>query len=730
MRPTGSIVNIPLYDWRAIFTTNYDTLIEQSYEIRKRELTVYRSNFDFSPRGDHTETKLFKIHGSIDQDIVDGHQSRIIISAEDYDLAEKYREQLYDTLTLNATTANLLIIGHSFSDPDLKIVIDEALKRKREAKLQGKIYLLLYTKDENRSIIYESRGVIVCYGGLDEFFNEFSNKEKQPELSLALSDNPLDCVSSLRSTTTEVSHAIQHSTRDASRMFNGSPASYSDIQSGLTFEREVANQIEALLAQGEAPLVYLLGAAGAGKSTAARQVLTRLSHRGILCWEHKDDYRLSADKWQQVNSELIKRNQTGLLFIDDCHGHMHEVNKLVDGIVGKEGSALKLLLVSSKHAWNPRLKTAGIFTFGKGFTLNQLTKHEIVGLIDLLDREKEIKKLVEDTFLGFSRSERIRRLQERCSSDMFVCLKNLFSSDAIDNILLREYAELSDINQDIYRTVSAMESAGVRVHRQLVIRALGVAATSIAGILDGMSDIITEYSISEKEGIYSWRIRHGVVADIIAKYKYSDPDEAFALFEKIIDNLIPTYDIEIRTMRDICDMKGIGKLPTKEKQNQLFRKMISNAPGQRVPRHRLISNLLDLESFDQAETEIKIYERELRADSPIQRYKIYLLLRRAQHTPGLLIEDRAALILQAADFAEKGISLYKDDKNIYRSYCEVGLAYLRTTGKWSVYDDAMEEIKGLEERIQDPDITRIIGKIESIAHGYSKPKDKASAANG
>lgn len=30
VRPTGALLNLPLYNWKSIFTTNYDTLIEDS----------------------------------------------------------------------------------------------------------------------------------------------------------------------------------------------------------------------------------------------------------------------------------------------------------------------------------------------------------------------------------------------------------------------------------------------------------------------------------------------------------------------------------------------------------------------------------------------------------------------------------------------------------------------------------------------------------------------------
>jgi hypothetical protein len=38
LAPTGSLLNLPLYDWKSIYTTNYDLLIEKAYARAKKPL--------------------------------------------------------------------------------------------------------------------------------------------------------------------------------------------------------------------------------------------------------------------------------------------------------------------------------------------------------------------------------------------------------------------------------------------------------------------------------------------------------------------------------------------------------------------------------------------------------------------------------------------------------------------------------------------------------------------
>jgi hypothetical protein len=120
--------------------------------------------------------------------------------------------------------------------------------------------------------------------------------------------------------------------------------------------------------------------------------------------------------------------------------------------------------------------------------------------------------------------------------------------------------------------------------------------------------------VDEKESIYAWRTRHNVIANIITRYKFNDTDKMVALFEQVIRNLQPTYDIEVMTIRELCNINtGIPSIPAKETQNRLLRMMISRAPGERVPRHRLIRNLISSGDYDRAETEIRVFESDFLA---------------------------------------------------------------------------------------------------------------------
>lgn len=721
LRPAQGVLNLPDFDWAGIYTTNYDKVIERSYQRRNKMLNVISSNFDFSTSPLLGQQTLYKLHGTIDCDVVFGHQHRMIISGNDYDLTHDYRESLYARFTEQLFTNNAIIIGQSLADPDLRSVVDHAVKVKRDKGAPGHITLFAFTPDEHQALIYESRGLDVCFGGIDDFFAEMSQVLAPAPLLPGITDDPLDRARSVHPSTITVATATANETGNLSRMFNGSPANYADIIRGWTFERDFSEQIETQLSTADnGRISYVLGFAGSGKTTGVRKALIRLSDRGMHCWEHKNPYPLHSDAWKQIDDELRKRSEFGVLFIDDAHEVLHEVNDLVEDICNQETHGLKIVLASTKPQWNPRLKTPSIFSNGHCYEIGTLSSREIGSLLDMLETNTDIKALVEESFIGFNRSERQRRLAERCRADMFVCMRNIFASDSFDEIILREYAELGEDYQEVYRRVAGMEASGVKVHRQLVLRTIGIPAREVQRYLVDLEGIIEEITISERDGIFAWHVRHETIADIIARRKIADEDEYFQFLRSVVQKLNPSYPIEISSMNEMCDpKKGIGRIYDKEKQNRLLRQMISLAPRQRVPRHRLIRNLIDLGDFDNAGTEIRIFENELKLDGPVQRYKAVLMLERAKQASGILDEDRASMIKEAAALAESGVERFQDDKNLYRTYLEIGVTYLKYKPDRTIFDRAKELTHKAYDRILDPEIGRILRHFERVEQRFA-----------
>src|SRR5207248_1765915 len=152
----------------------------------------------------------------------------------------------------------------------------------------------------------------------------------------------------------------------------------------------------------------------------------------------------------------------------------------------------------------PRNKSPHIFRRGTVAEVRELGDSDVRELVNLVRQQPEIGRLVQKSFSRLTRNEQIDRLRRKCSADMYVCLKNIFANMSLDNILLREFADLPAEQQDIYKTVGALEACGTRVHRQLLIRLLSIPTDTIAALLKLLEGIIFEYEIDAREGLYGW----------------------------------------------------------------------------------------------------------------------------------------------------------------------------------------------------------------------------------
>ena len=717
LTPTGGLLNIPKFRWQSIYTTNYDELIEQAFERNQEPLAIYSSNFDFGISEIPGALRLMKLHGTIAQDISDGHKARLIVSETDYGLTEEFREYIYDSLKRDLAGSDLLIVGHSLADPHVREIISRAISISQKTMNSGSVYLLMYSQNFDRAELHESRGLKVCFAGIDEFAAALNLYKPAEDDGPSVDQEQFDIGRHLLPITIDVNHSL-HLGPNVSEMYNGWPASYGDISAGNTFIRSVVSRGEASLLNSDKFGVIILGAGGVGKTTAARQLLVNLTKRHICAWEHRTDYRLFATEWVNVAKRLESQGMEGALFVDEADSHLFEINSLFESLSANDLTSLKVILAAPRNRWYPRIKSPSLFTNGKAHQLERLDTNEISRLLQLINNNRQISSLVDANFIAFSLGEQRRRLEERCERDMFVCLKNIFASEKFDDIILREYATLEPQYQEIYKVVAALESSGVRVHRQLIIRLLSIEVVAISSVLDNLAGIVKEYTLSERDGIYCWRGRHGVIMDIIAEYKFAESEDFYGLYERVIEALNPTYEIEIRTLRELSTVNsGIRRLPDREQQNRLLAKMISVAPGERVPRHRMIRNLIDIRKFEQAETEIRLFTKDFGEDGPVYRYRVILALERARGARGLLEEDRLVILERARVLAVNGARRYPANKNMLSTYCEVGVEVFKRTKSLDAFDDAIKKMKEAEETIGDPEISSQIAYYERRMEG-------------
>lgn len=711
LRPDGALLTLAEYPWRSIFTTNYDTLIEDAFREKRKPLSVVRSNFDWENAHQVGAVPYFKVHGCLSQDRSLGHQASMILTAGDYSDFEKYRQLLFNRLGQDMAGGILWVVGHSLRDPHIKALAEEALRLQQHAGAPGQIYLLAREYDEDRAALWIQRGIHdVAEGDLNSFAH-----------ALALAQAPLNFAPppisgarlpvALEACSTNVTRSTAERA-NAKRMFFGGSATYADISAGLTFERDFERDHDLTKMA-----TLITGVAGIGKSTSARRLLQRYVADGHIAFEHRFEFPLQPDLWIEYEKELAKQNSRALLLIDNCQHFQRQLNQLIRALPKK--TCLHLVLTAETAAWRPRQKDARLFSETQTVELGLMSGAELKRMRDLLTTQRDLKALLPQHFASQTPLSQVEYLRRRCSADMFVCLKALTDSKTLDDIILREYADIDDGYQQLYRLTAALEASGAIPHRQMVLRLSHVSSSMVNASLDVLQGLVDEFeappdSRGNDLGVFFWKTRHQVIAQIIARYKYSDPDERKALFESVIATANPTYYVEVRSLRELCNSDlGIQSLPQSSDRVDLYRMVAATLPTDRVARHRLVRELLRGGLTADAEAELKNAIDDLKLDPPLQRYKIKLLVQRSQ-AEGLRPEDRKALLREATNEVERGMAQFQNSKYMFTTAADVSEEWYQVTGEAGQMQWAALKLKEAYDRLLDPELQERSDRLAKV----------------
>lgn len=724
VEPTQGLLVLPTLKWAAVYSTNWDCLVEKAYERCGEKLVVVRSNFDYLDLDRVDGTILFKLHGSLEQDRVDGSKLGFVLTESDYDEYERFRQLVYRRLSLDLATHDVLILGHSLRDRHLRDNIKQAISLRRQALGTGRIYVLVVQVDRERALLLGQMGATVAFGSIDEVAHALAERTDAHPISADQRDELLPV--SLRASTWDVSHA-RRLTAKPERLFSGSPAGYADVAQGFTFARSREPELLSHLREG-LPLLAIVGVAGVGKTTLARRICDRLSIERLLCYEHNPDFPLRADKWVQVGRHLAERGLRGVLLLDDCVDNMFEMNQLIDGLWNFPApSSLQIVCTAQRSRWEPPSKSPRLFERGEVVNLEGLDSSEVENLLDLAVGVDTFRERLEPRFLMKSRAKRINTIRHRCGSDMFVALKYLFASESLDEIILREYKELSIELRDIYRTVAVLEAAGAKVHRQLVVRLLGIEVERLVTILRVLEGLVFEFDIAARDGLFGWRTRHQVIASVVTSYKMEDEKSLYDLLRNVIENASPMVHVERQTLNQLCFAEyGIARLSSLERRIELLELIVKTAPLERVPRHRLVRELINSGRLRAAKERIRESAEVVGPDSALFRYSVLLEVARAKGAKSLLPEDRRAILRRAWRQALEGVRRYGENKYQYITLRAVSLAWYDQGGGLELIDEALPVVRRGVEITHDPALGRFLRDFDSererIASGQHRSR--------
>ena len=172
LSPTKAHEALTQYPWAAIFTTNYDLLIENAYEKSPGENQIIRilSSSDLSMQPYYSRSNavfLYKLHGCISRPY--SKEVPLVISEDDYYAAENNRAALLRLLESYKYTHTFLFAGYSFGDPDLSQIWRSV--HAELGKLSRWAYAIYPNHSDEQKELWKNRYVLLLNVTFSEFFD-------------------------------------------------------------------------------------------------------------------------------------------------------------------------------------------------------------------------------------------------------------------------------------------------------------------------------------------------------------------------------------------------------------------------------------------------------------------------------------------------------------------------------------------------------------------------------
>lgn len=190
LKPSEAHLLLPRFRWAAIYTTNYDTLIEQAYEkagVKYRSITSSRDLMtDAAENSRHV--LIYKPHGCISRP--SSSEAPIVITEDDYFSATDNRKAIYRQLEVYKYNSVFLFIGYSFSDFNLSQIWFDVSKEL--GRLSQWAYALWPNCSEVQRVMWRKRYVELINMHFGEFMRESSaisfERRKEQEFSISNPD--------------------------------------------------------------------------------------------------------------------------------------------------------------------------------------------------------------------------------------------------------------------------------------------------------------------------------------------------------------------------------------------------------------------------------------------------------------------------------------------------------------------------------------------------------------
>jgi tetratricopeptide (TPR) repeat protein len=563
LEPSDTMLLIPEFCWKAIYTVNFDTLVEQAYARSPNPVQqlhpIYSDRDPLNFGAD--EVPLYKLHGCLTRaNSDDGH---LVLTEDDFAAVEKSRGRLFNRLVDHAADQPILYVGFRRADPDFARVLASVERAVGTLAGLSRSYALQPDFHEAERKRAELKKVTLLDSDAGCFFAHLDKSIPLPErdcreparvsgiaVSRLAARRPHlrpDLLERLQRDYVVVDDGLQEEPSQVDVFFKGSPPTWGDISSRVDAGRDLEDRlVEAVLKDpafdlGRPELHLVHAEAGAGKTTLLRRVGAEL-----------------ASTWDHVVLDLKPFGSLDLLDLEGLGRAVGErVYVLVDDVL-RIGSELRAVMAGAHRAdlkitvigeartneWRENQDSLGL-TVKEEFELEQLSKREIEAVLGALAAHGKLGYLEDAT-----PEQRIEAFERRAEKQLLVALREATEGRAFDDIVVDEYERIPSADaKRAYLLIASLHRFNLFTRAAVLHRALDIPLAELGDRVFGPATkiLIPRETPRDPEPFYT--TRHPLIAEIVFDRAVHSERERLAFYVSLISQLDLGYKSDAETYR-------------------------------------------------------------------------------------------------------------------------------------------------------------------------------------
>ena len=584
--PSEAHLLIPQFRWRAIATTNFDLIIEKSYEKapNRRQFLVKTikdgDQFDIRLHKETDPVAFYKLHGCIDH--YTDYDVPIIIGMEQYASYDKNRKRFYSRFRDLGQEYPIIFVGYSISDPHIQKILfdltDVEIPR-------PSFYTVAPGFAEPEVRFWASNKVVALDCTFEDFINtldrEISTVERAiplgiggGELSIRQHYNVAHAAEPAflkNYLSTDVEHIYSGLTaprQDPKEFYRGYDEGFGCILQNLDAKRTLSDSVlvDAILLSEEsrrvAELFMLKGPGGNGKTV----ILKRLAWESGVTYAQLSLYPTNAAALYVEPLAEIHR-LTGkriFLFVDHVSIVRSELYNLLRAS-RRQSIPLTVIGTETDSEWNTYCEQLEPFVCQE-FPVRYLNEREILELISLLERHNALG-LLKDRSLD----DRLRAFTEAAGRQLLVALHEATLGVPFEEIVVNEFQRVEPATaRNLYLDICTLHQFGAWVRAGLISRVSGIGFDRFRSeFIRPLENVVLVVQDAHSHDVY-YRSRHPHVSEIVFNRALPAPEDKFDTLARLVEAINVDYSSDRETFSRLIKGRRIAEIFPNVQLGRLF----------------------------------------------------------------------------------------------------------------------------------------------------------------